>query len=74
MPIVKIPSLPPAALADSGEAHIITQDWIWGRIAQFMRPNDVVLGETGTAAFGLPDATFPPKVKYEKSTRLRSSN
>lgn len=62
LPKVAIPKLPPLTLADDHEAKKITQSWVWGRIAEFLQPGDVVLGETGTAAFGIPDATFPKDV------------
>ncbi|TVY86691.1 Pyruvate decarboxylase [Lachnellula willkommii] len=36
----------------------ITQSYIWQRIGRFLRPNDIILSESGTAQFGLTDATF----------------
>lgn len=45
----------------SGE---ITQAYIWQRIGRFLRPDDIVLAESGTAQFGMPDATFPANISY----------
>lgn len=47
---------------------MITQSWIWHRIAEWMQPHDVVFGETGTAAFGLPDADFPSNIHWITQT------
>ena len=57
-------SLPERPLEDDLDSKSITQSWIWHRIAEWMQPHDVVFGETGTAAFGLPDATFPSDVHW----------
>ena len=46
----------------------ITQSYIWQRMGKFLRENDIVLVESGTAQFGMPDATFPPNVKYITQT------
>jgi pyruvate decarboxylase len=37
------------------ETEIITHTWLWPRVAQFFKPKDVVVGETGTSNFGLLD-------------------
>lgn len=55
-------------LEDDLDLKLITQSWIWHRIVEWMQPNDVVFGETGTAAFGLPDATFPSDIKWITQT------
>lgn len=39
--------------------QMITQDWVWKRVAEFLRPGDVVIPDTGTSTFGLSDAPFP---------------
>ncbi|KAF1350921.1 thiamine diphosphate-binding protein [Delphinella strobiligena] len=74
LPKVQVPSLPPATLAHDHEGKAITQSWIWGRIAEFNTSGDVLFGETGTAAFSLPDATFPtgdmqPQQPWAQSSR-----
>jgi len=42
----------------------IKQSYVWQRLGRFLKPNDIVLAESGTAQFGMPDATFPANVKY----------
>ncbi|OCL06706.1 DHS-like NAD/FAD-binding domain-containing protein [Glonium stellatum] len=44
--------LPPLQPKDFSATHI-TQSWIWHRLAKFFQPGDIVIGETGTACFGL---------------------
>lgn len=39
--------------------QMITQDWVWKQVAEFLRPGDVVIPDTGTSTFGLSDAPFP---------------
>lgn len=39
--------------------QMITHDWVWGRIASFLRPGDVVIPDTGTSTFGLVETPFP---------------
>ena len=33
-------------------------------MGEFLRPGDILLAESGTAQFGMPDATFPENVTY----------
>jgi len=42
------------------ESDIITQAWLWPRVGEYLRENDVVVSETGTANFGLWETKFPP--------------
>ncbi|KIX02636.1 uncharacterized protein Z518_08578 [Rhinocladiella mackenziei CBS 650.93] len=49
----------------SGE---IKQSFVWQRIGRFLKKNDIVLAESGTAQFGMPDAIFPPDIKYITQT------
>lgn len=72
LPSITIPQLPQPPFEDDHEAKTITQSWIWHRIAAFLREWDVVYGETGTAAFGLPDATFPPNTTWITQTYFGS--
>ncbi|KAH9843324.1 putative TPP enzyme family protein [Teratosphaeria destructans] len=62
------PQLPERRKEDDLDSKLITQSWIWHRLAQFMQSHDVVFGETGTAAFGLPDATFPAHTHWITQT------
>lgn len=61
-------SLPERPLEDDLDSEMITQSWVWHRLTKWMQPGDVVLGETGTAAFGIPDATFPKGIRWATQT------
>ncbi|KAG5927094.1 hypothetical protein E4U42_002593 [Claviceps africana] len=40
----------------------ITQAWFWPRVGDFLRQNDIVVTETGTANFGIWSTKFPTGV------------
>jgi len=64
LPTLSLPILPtPPPFPDASATHI-TQSYIWPRLGDFLRSGDVLINDTGTAAFGLPDATFPPSIHY----------
>lgn len=44
------------------ESSLITQAWFWPRVGNFLRENDIVVTETGTANFGIWDTKFPSGV------------
>ncbi|TVY57516.1 Pyruvate decarboxylase [Lachnellula suecica] len=46
-------------LLNNSTSGPITQSFVWQRIGRFLQPNDIVLAESGTAQFGMSDATFP---------------
>ncbi|KAJ9613436.1 hypothetical protein H2200_003378 [Cladophialophora chaetospira] len=46
------------------DGEIIKQDRVWKLLGNFVRPGDIVLGETGTAGYGVREMVFP------KHTRL----
>jgi pyruvate decarboxylase len=50
--------------ATTAAALQIRQDYIWKRIGTFSRPGDIVIGECGTAQFGLSEATFAANATY----------
>jgi pyruvate decarboxylase len=56
--------LPPPIEEDDADSETIRQSWIWHRIAGFLRPHDVLLCDSGTAAFGLPGTQYPPDTTY----------
>ena len=68
VPKAPMPKLPERPTEDDMDSKMITQSWVWHRLAEFLQPKDVVFGETGTAAFGLPDATFPAEVTWITQT------
>ncbi|GAO15827.1 uncharacterized protein UV8b_03049 [Ustilaginoidea virens] len=44
------------------ESEGITQHWLWPRVGEFLRDDDIVVTETGTANFGIWHTKFPPGV------------
>ncbi len=52
----------PAEEQDRSEDQIITQAWFWPRMGQWLKPNDIVITETGTANFGIWETRFPKGV------------
>ncbi|KIL87395.1 hypothetical protein FAVG1_09101 [Fusarium avenaceum] len=46
----------------------LKQDFLWGALGSFFRPGDVVIGETGTSAFGLCDTKLPSGVMMFNQT------
>ncbi|KAF2875509.1 pyruvate decarboxylase-like protein [Massariosphaeria phaeospora] len=61
---VTIPELPPPRIPVDKDATHITQSWLWPNFESFLRPGDVVIGETGTTLFGLCDTKFPSNVRW----------
>jgi pyruvate decarboxylase len=45
---------------DSSET--VTQAWFWPRVGEFLKENDIVITETGTANFGIWETKFPKGV------------
>lgn len=42
----------------------IAHDNLWGVVANFIRPGDIVMGETGTAGYGIRDTPLPPHSRF----------
>ena len=42
--------------------EVISHDWLWPRVGQWLQPDDIVVTETGTAEFGIWEARFPKGV------------
>ena len=55
-------------LLNSSTSGPIEQSFIWQRIGRFLKPGDIVLAESGTAQFGVPDAPFPENIGYITQT------
>lgn len=66
IPPVVCPKAPIARAAKSGSE--ITQDWAWTRIAEYLKDDDILLVESGTAQFGIPDGKFPKNLKFLTQT------
>jgi len=47
---------------EKGRSDEITHAWFWPRVGQWLRPNDVIITETGTANFGILETRFPTGV------------
>lgn len=43
-------------------SEVVTHDWLWPRVGQWLQPNDIVITETGTANFGIWETKFPAGV------------
>lgn len=56
------PTLTP--LADSKGTDKLTQDKIWKVMGNIVKPGDIVLGETGSAAWGVRDFPLPDHSKF----------
>ncbi|KAI4226718.1 MAG: hypothetical protein L6R36_002973 [Xanthoria steineri] len=42
--------------------EVISHDWLWPRVGQWLQPDDNVVTETGTANFGIWETKFPKGV------------
>lgn len=42
--------------------EVISHDWLWPRVGQWLQPYDIVITETGTANFGIWETKFPKGV------------
>ena len=65
IPLVPMPKVggPPKS-NDKYPPEQITQVWLWPKIERFLRQGDVILADTGTASFAVPDIKFPGDVVY----------
>lgn len=41
------------------EDTTLTQNYLWNRLSQWLRPGDVIVTETGTSSFGIVNTVFP---------------
>ncbi|KAI0121650.1 pyruvate decarboxylase [Xylariales sp. AK1849] len=48
--------------AEDGDQGVVLQEWFWPRVATFLKDDDIVVTETGTANFGIWDTKFPKGV------------
>ncbi|EGW35425.1 pyruvate decarboxylase [Spathaspora passalidarum NRRL Y-27907] len=40
----------------------LTQEWLWTKVSSWFQEGDVIISETGTSAFGIPQTRFPNDV------------
>ncbi|KAH9890869.1 pyruvate decarboxylase [Xylariomycetidae sp. FL2044] len=57
--VVPAPRHTPADMSAVAGNSPIRQEWFWKRISDFLREDDVVVTETGTANFGIWETRFP---------------
>ena len=52
------------AKKDQGMSNdeVISHDWLWPRVGQWLLPDDIIVTETGTANFGIWETKFPKGV------------
>ncbi|KAK9453530.1 thiamine diphosphate-binding protein [Dipodascopsis uninucleata] len=58
---IKVGNAPPAV---SSESDITTSDFYTNTVTKFLKPNDIVLAESGTAQYGINDTVFPTNVNF----------
>lgn len=56
------PSNKNGIITHAEKSSIITHDYFWPKIGEFLKERDVVVTETGTANFGILSTKFPPGV------------
>lgn len=50
---------PPSPNTEAADGTPLKQEWLWRQVGKFLREGDVVITETGTAAFGINQSHFP---------------
>ncbi|GCE97395.1 pyruvate decarboxylase 1 [Zygosaccharomyces mellis] len=50
---------PPTPNSEVPDSASLKQEWLWKQVGKFLREGDIVITETGTAAFGINQAHFP---------------
>lgn len=51
----------PSASSQS-ESEVITHDWFWPTMGKWLKPDDIIITETGTSNFGIYETRFPRDV------------
>jgi pyruvate decarboxylase len=59
---------PYPSLGDFSADGELKQDFLWPALGRFFQPGDVVIGETGTSAFGLCDSKLPSNIMMFNQT------
>lgn len=57
------PKRGPLLFNDIARQERITHDNLWHLFTNFLRPGDIVLGETGTAGYGIRELVLPPRTR-----------
>ena len=56
----RVPS--PTMVSEISSSQEIVHAWFWPRLQGFLKPNDIIVTDAGTAFFGLLDVHFPKNV------------
>ncbi len=56
------PSMSNKVAENEDSTDVITQAWFWPSVGNFLKENDIVITETGTANFGIWETKFPKGV------------
>ena len=51
------------SFSDATDEETIKQDKVWRLVGNFLRPGDIILGETGTAGWGVREMALPPHTR-----------
>lgn len=60
-------NLPPPAHTQSikpEDAPVITHNYLWNKVSDYLEPRSIIVSETGTAEFGVFNLRAPPDCKY----------
>ena len=64
----RFPALPRNTVLSFADAPAteqpVTHDKVWRILASYLRPGDIVLGETGTASHGIREMLLPPHARF----------
>jgi pyruvate decarboxylase len=55
--------LQPLAFSDAAKDEVIAHDKLWDLFTSFIRPGDIVMGETGTSGYGVREMRTPANVR-----------
>ena len=61
-PKVEVPVL------NNSKSGQLQQSFVWQRLGRFLEKDDILLVESGTAQFGMPDSTFPANTRLITQT------
>jgi indolepyruvate decarboxylase len=65
---VKGPKVKPPAAPKVSPEDPITADYLYPRLASILKPNDIIMSETGTATFGLLPLFLPKGASFHNQT------
>jgi pyruvate decarboxylase len=63
LPSVPMPTLPKQDIDITSDSKI-NHNYLWNTFGQFVKSGDIVVCDTGSSQYGLPDAKFPADVQF----------